>query len=88
MTTELTREILIDATPATVFSYLVVPEKLLAWQGTEATLDPRPGGSYRVLMGGSHPCAGEYPCQGSTPTTACTGLCHGGSRVARRRGLV
>jgi uncharacterized protein YndB with AHSA1/START domain len=57
---ELVREILIDASPATIFEFLTVPEKYLRWNGTEAELDPRPGGVYRVLMGASHRAAGEF----------------------------
>jgi uncharacterized protein YndB with AHSA1/START domain len=57
---ELTREILINASPATVFEFLTVPDKLVEWNGTEADLDPRPGGVYRVLVGAGHQAAGEF----------------------------
>ena len=57
---ELTCEILIDASPAAIFPYLVDPAQHVRWMGTSATLDPRPGGEYRVLAGGSHPAVGTF----------------------------
>ena len=57
---ELVREIVVDASPATIFEYLTVPEKHVEWNGTAAELDPRPGGVYRVMAGGVHQAAGEY----------------------------
>src|SRR5680860_143821 len=47
-TDTLEREIRIRATPETVFSFLVDPMRMVEWFGTAATLDPRPGGVYRV----------------------------------------
>src|ERR1700722_8363501 len=57
---ELVREILVNASPATVFEYLTYPDKHIEWNGTQADLDPRPGGIYRVLMGGVHQAGGEF----------------------------
>jgi uncharacterized protein YndB with AHSA1/START domain len=57
---ELVREILIDATPETIWPFLTEPGKHTEWDGTVAELDPRPGGIYRVLVQGEHPSAGEY----------------------------
>jgi uncharacterized protein YndB with AHSA1/START domain len=57
---ELIREVVIDATPATIFPYLVDPDLHLRWLGTEVELDPRPTGVYRVLVGGQHPALGEF----------------------------
>jgi uncharacterized protein YndB with AHSA1/START domain len=57
---ELTREIVVDASPATIFQFLVDPELHVKWLGTEAELDPRSGGIYRVLVGGKHPSVGEF----------------------------
>ena len=57
---ELVREIHIKAGPEVVFDFLVDPVKYVEWGGTEAVLDPRPGGIYRVLMGGTHQSAGEF----------------------------
>jgi len=60
MTTEAVREITIKASPATVFAYLVDPERLVQWMGTEAVLQPVPGGEYRVICGGVNPSAGHF----------------------------
>ncbi|HLN16792.1 MAG TPA: SRPBCC family protein [Acidimicrobiales bacterium] len=57
---ELVREMVINATPATIFEFLTVPEQHIKWDGTEAELDPRPGGVYRVLVGGAHSAVGEF----------------------------
>ncbi len=57
---DLIREIVIDATPETIFPFLVDPEKHVQWDGTEADLDPRPGGTYRVLVAGQHQSSGQY----------------------------
>ncbi len=57
---DLTREILIDASPETIFEFLTVADKHVQWEGTEAELDPRPGGIYRVLIAGSYPAGGEF----------------------------
>jgi uncharacterized protein YndB with AHSA1/START domain len=57
---ELTREIVVDADPATIFPFLVDPELHRTWLGTEVELDPRPGGVHRALVGGRHPSAGEF----------------------------
>ena len=52
----------VRARPETVFAYLVEPEKFRRWQGVEAELDPRPGGSFRVCMTGRSRAVvrGEY----------------------------
>jgi uncharacterized protein YndB with AHSA1/START domain len=57
---ELVREIMIDATPETIWPFLTDPERHVEWLGTVAEIDPRPGGTYRVLVGGQHQSAGEY----------------------------
>ena len=50
----------IDATPETIWPFLVEPDKHVEWMGTVADIDPRPGGTYRVLVGGRNQSAGEY----------------------------
>ena len=49
----ITRELAIDASPETVWSFLVEPEKALRWMGVEVALSPEVGGAYRceVLPG-------------------------------------
>lgn len=44
------REVQIAAPPATVFAFLTDPEKLLRWMGTQATLEPHPGGLYLLTV--------------------------------------
>ncbi|RPI12201.1 MAG: hypothetical protein EHM63_00085 [Actinobacteria bacterium] len=57
---DLVREIMIDATPETIWPYLTQAEKHIEWDGTEAELDARPGGVYRVLVAGQYQAAGEF----------------------------
>jgi uncharacterized protein YndB with AHSA1/START domain len=57
---ELVREIMIDATPETIWPFLIDPDKHVEWLGTIAEIDPRPGGVYRVLVQGQHQSVGEY----------------------------
>jgi uncharacterized protein YndB with AHSA1/START domain len=54
------REVRIDAPPDVIFKFFVDPEHMVRWKGVEATLDPRPGGVYRVNVTGTHVARGEY----------------------------
>ena len=54
------QEIRIEARPETVFSFLIDPEKLLRWKGTECQLDPRPGGIYRCVVNAKNTARGEF----------------------------
>jgi uncharacterized protein YndB with AHSA1/START domain len=53
------REVQIDASPETVFEFFTDPVKAVRWMGTAATLDPRPGGVYRVQIG-PYTAIGEF----------------------------
>jgi uncharacterized protein YndB with AHSA1/START domain len=57
---ELVREIMIEATPETIWPFLTEIDQLLQWHGTLAEIDPRPGGIYRVLVAGQFQSAGKY----------------------------
>ena len=57
---ELVREIMIDAKPETIWPFLTDPGRHVEWMGTVADIDPRPGGVYRVFVGGQNHAAGEY----------------------------
>jgi uncharacterized protein YndB with AHSA1/START domain len=57
---ELVREIVIDASPETIWPFLTEPDRHVEWMGTAAEIDPRPGGVYRVLVGGRNRGAGEF----------------------------
>ena len=41
-------EVRIEAPPEAVFAYFTDPLKMVQWMGSDATLDPRPGGICRV----------------------------------------
>jgi uncharacterized protein YndB with AHSA1/START domain len=49
----------ISARPETVWQYWTDPQRMRDWWGT-AELDPRPGGTCRVEMGGGPVMVGEY----------------------------
>jgi uncharacterized protein YndB with AHSA1/START domain len=53
------REIRIDAAPSIVFEFLTDPAKMVRWMGTEAVLDPRPGGDYGVNITGRERVSGQ-----------------------------
>ena len=61
-TTETTveRELAIAASPETVWEFLVDPEKAVRWMGQAASLDPQPGGEYRVGVIPGHTASGEF----------------------------
>ena len=54
------RELAIDASPETIWQFLVDPEKATRWMGQTASLDPRPGGEYRVGVIPGHTASGEF----------------------------
>jgi len=54
------REMHIPAPPAAVFALLTDPEKILRWMGTEAQIDPQPGGLYLVNVTGTRFARGSF----------------------------
>jgi uncharacterized protein YndB with AHSA1/START domain len=54
------RETHIPAPPAAVFAFLTDPEKILRWMGTEAQLEPQPGGIYLVNVTGARFARGAF----------------------------
>jgi uncharacterized protein YndB with AHSA1/START domain len=56
----LEREVRINARPETVFAFFTDPVKMIQWKGTDAALDARPGGIYRVNVTGTANAVGEY----------------------------
>ena len=50
----------IEARPETVWRYWTDPERMCAWWGAAAELDPRPGGACIVEMDGGPVMRGEY----------------------------
>jgi len=58
--TDVEVSIRIEARPETVFRYFVEPERMCAWMGISAEVDPRPGGRYRVDVNGTGFAVGEF----------------------------
>ena len=58
--TRVEREVAIDASPETVWEFLVDPAKATRWMGMTASLDARPGGEYRVEVIPGHVARGEF----------------------------
>jgi uncharacterized protein YndB with AHSA1/START domain len=54
------REIRIEARPDVVFAYFTDPQKMALWKGVEASLEPRPGGLYRVVIEPGRVARGEF----------------------------
>ena len=54
------RETHIAAPPAAVFALLTDPEKILRWMGTEAQMEPQPGGLYLVNVTGARFARGFF----------------------------
>jgi uncharacterized protein YndB with AHSA1/START domain len=54
-----TRELLIDASPETVWEFLVDPEKIVRWKGMNAVLQLWAGGAYRVEVVPKRVAVGE-----------------------------
>ena len=50
----------VPAAPADVFAYLTDPARYVRWMGHEATLEPVPGGVYRVAMADGFAAAGTF----------------------------
>jgi uncharacterized protein YndB with AHSA1/START domain len=50
----------IAAQPETVFPYFTDPARYVQWMGNQATLEPVPGGSYRVSMQDGVEAIGEF----------------------------
>jgi uncharacterized protein YndB with AHSA1/START domain len=58
--TALKRELRIDASPETVWEFLVDPEKATRWMGQTASFDARQGGMYRVEVIPGNTASGEF----------------------------
>jgi len=54
------RTIAIDASPETVWDFLVDPQKVMRWMGIDAELDPQPGGIYRLNVISGNTARGEF----------------------------
>ena len=54
------REVRVEASPETIFPFFTDPAKMVLWKGNSATLEPKPGGIYRVDVTGKDIARGEY----------------------------
>ena len=59
-TNEIEHVVQVEASPDLVFEYFVDPGRMVAWMGTSATLDPRPGGFCRIVINPNAVMVGEY----------------------------
>jgi uncharacterized protein YndB with AHSA1/START domain len=57
---QIEKEILVDASAETVFSYFTDPQKMTRWMGLTASIDPTPGGVFRVDINGRDIMRGEF----------------------------
>ena len=53
-------DVLIDASPETVFEFFVDAEKMLRWMGVDGELDARPGGVFSVEITPAWLAVGEF----------------------------
>jgi uncharacterized protein YndB with AHSA1/START domain len=58
--TEVRVEQLVHAPPSAVYRYLTESDRWAMWQGTAASLDPRPGGRFSMVMGDGMTAEGEF----------------------------
>jgi uncharacterized protein YndB with AHSA1/START domain len=56
----LTKEIFIECSPETLFTFFIDPETMIRWMGTTVLLEPKIGGKYRLDINGSDIASGEY----------------------------
>ena len=54
------RQIFIAASPETIFPFLIDPALMARWFGLKHTLEPRPGGGFRVQVGSDHLARGVF----------------------------
>jgi uncharacterized protein YndB with AHSA1/START domain len=59
-TSVVAREVRVEADAELVFSFFTDPAKLVRWLGAAATLDPRPGGVFRLDTNAGYFLEGEY----------------------------
>ena len=52
--------VLVPAVPSDVFGFLTEPDRYVRWMGSEAELEPVPGGVYRVRMADGFAAAGRF----------------------------
>jgi uncharacterized protein YndB with AHSA1/START domain len=58
--TAVVRELSIAARPETVWEFLVDPDKVTRWMGIGATMEPEPGGAYRLTVLSGNVASGTF----------------------------
>ena len=58
--TAVVRELSIAARPETVWEFLVDPDKVTRWMGIDATIEPEPGGAYRLTVLSGNVASGTF----------------------------
>lgn len=58
--TVIDKQVRIAADREQVFQFLIDPEKMSRWMGQNVTLDPTPGGKYRIDLNGRDIMLGEF----------------------------
>jgi uncharacterized protein YndB with AHSA1/START domain len=56
----LTKQIFIECSPETLFSFFIEPDKLVRWIGRNVLLEPSVGGKYRIDINGIDIASGEF----------------------------
>jgi uncharacterized protein YndB with AHSA1/START domain len=59
-TSVVAREVRVEAAPEIVFAFFTDPERMVRWLGAAATLDPRPGGVFKLDTRAGYFLEGEY----------------------------
>ncbi len=57
---DVTLSVRISAPPDAIFDHLVEPDKLMAWMGVEADVEPWEGGLFRLNVTGADTAVGTY----------------------------
>ncbi|WP_082892747.1 SRPBCC family protein [Rossellomorea aquimaris] len=60
MTETLRKEIFIECSPETLFSYFIDPDKMIRWMGKQILLEPKIGGKYRININDENIALGQY----------------------------
>ncbi|MFK7694925.1 SRPBCC domain-containing protein [Paenibacillus sp. HJGM_3] len=54
------KEMYIDCRPDTLFPFLIDPQKMVMWMGSQVLLEPKLGGALRIDFNGTDMVAGHY----------------------------
>jgi uncharacterized protein YndB with AHSA1/START domain len=73
-TSVIEHEVRVAAPPETVFAYFTDPSRFVQWMGAEATLDPRPGGVFRVVFRASPQVLGFLSAAAGSEQQQATGV--------------